>query len=635
MCRRLLDRCRTVLVLAVVGLVVLSLPAQDTPKKEPVPDKESLAKAEGLIKDLYKAELAKVKDDADAGKKLAADLLQQGRDTRDDSALRFVALSLARDLAAASGDYSGAMEAIEELAQGYVLSTAAMKGTALAAAVKGAKDKETSHQLAETALEMVPEALADDDYPTAHRLVELANTAATRAKSLALAGRAQKVGQEVATVQKQFERVQPFLLRLKKQADDAEANTEVGKYYCLFKGQWSKGLPLLARGKDAALKDLAQKDLASPKGSKGQIKVGNAWWELGEKEKPPAQYRLQERAAFWFEQALPDVTGLARVRLEKMLEQVARRSSESSDIPAAPSNVPVGEIRKFVGHTNYVQRAVFSRDGKRILSASADSTMRLWDMATGKQLRIFQGHTQGVLGVALSPDGKRALSGSFDGSIREWATDSGNLIATIAGMPGSGIWCVKYAPDGKTFFSSGADQMVRQWDTKSHKEIRQFQGGTAGSPSIAITPDGKYLVGGCHDNKARLWDVKTGNLLRTMMGHTGGLIGVDVSRDGKYALSGASDNTMRLWDLKTGQEIRKFDGMGGQVFSVAFSPDGKRALSCSGDSSVRLWDIKTGKEIQRFNAQTGPFADAVFAPHGRYALSSHGDNTVRLWGLPR
>jgi outer membrane protein assembly factor BamB len=634
MCRHLFDRCRAVLVLLVAGLVVLSLPAQDTEKKVPAPDKTALAKAEALIKDLYKQELAKAKDNPDAGKELAATLLKQGRDTQDDPPLRFAALSMARDLAAASGDFPGAMEAITEIAQGYDINTAGMKSLALAAAVKGAKDKETSQQLAETALEMLPEALAGDDYEAAQKLIDVATTAATQAKSVALIGRVKKAGEEVSRVQKEYERVKPFVTKLAKEADDAEANTQVGAYYCLFKGNWKKGLPLLTKGKDAALKALAQKDLANPKGAKAQIAVGDGWWQLSEKEKPPAEHRLQERAAFWYEQALPDLSGLARVRLEKRLEQVAARASPSDNIPPPPSNVPVGEIRKFTGHTQYVQRAVITKDSKRIFSVSADTTLRMWDVATGKELRLFQGHTGGVLGIALSPDGKTVLTGSYDNTIRLWEADSGKLLHNIPAVHG-GVWCVKFAPDGKSFFSSGSDQVVRQWDTKGGQQIRQFAGSTAGTPGIACTPDGKYVVGACHDNKVRVWEVKTGQLVRTLSGHTSNLLGVDVSRDGKYILSGGSDSVMRLWELKTGKELRQFPGHSGQIFSTVFSPDGKRGLSIGSDSTVRLWDLKTGKEIHRFNAPAGGFSDAIFAAHGRYAVSCHNDNAVRLWGLPK
>src|SRR5262249_40295571 len=197
----------------------------------------------------------------------------QGRETKDELALRFAALSMARDVAAAAGDFPGALEAIGELAESFEVSTAGMKSTALVAAVKGVSGKEASQELAETALGMLPEALADDDYEAAAKLIDLAGTAATKAKSLSLSGRVKKAEEELGTVRKEYERVKPFVAKLSKEADDAEANGEVGKYYCIYKGNWKKGLPLLTKGKDANLKALAQKDLAKPKGSKGQVAI--------------------------------------------------------------------------------------------------------------------------------------------------------------------------------------------------------------------------------------------------------------------------------------------------------------------------------------------------------------------------
>src|SRR5262245_60362977 len=167
----MLRRCfRGLLVLVLAGACAVPLPAQDAKDKLPAPAKADLAKAEELIKDIYKTEFKKADDDSAAAKELAASLLKQGRETNDDTALKFAALSLARDVAAKAGDHAAALEAIDELAAAFDVSTAGMKGLALAAAVEGA-DKETAQQLGEAVLELVAEALAADDYEGAAKLV--------------------------------------------------------------------------------------------------------------------------------------------------------------------------------------------------------------------------------------------------------------------------------------------------------------------------------------------------------------------------------------------------------------------------------------------------------------------------------
>src|SRR5262249_28948818 len=157
---------------------------------------------------------------------------------------------------------------------------------------------------------------------------------------------------------------------------------------------------------------------ANPKGTKAQVAIGDAWWDLADKEKDPTRLSLQRRAAHWYEQAIPDLTGLNKVRIEKRIDEVAARA------PGAPKevtlNVPVGEIRKFTGHNGIVYGVAISKDGKRIVSCGQDQSVRVWDAQTGKELRQLQGNAGIVRGVAISPDGKRAVSAGSDGTMRVW-----------------------------------------------------------------------------------------------------------------------------------------------------------------------------------------------------------------------
>jgi WD40 repeat protein len=196
------------------------------------------------------------------------------------------------------------------------------------------------------------------------------------------------------------------------------------------------------------------------------------------------------------------------------------------------------EIRSIVGHSKEIMSVAYCNDGRRAVSGSFDNTMRLWDVATGKELRRFEGHQAVVHSVALSPDNRQVLSGSWDGSIR-------------------------------------------LWDVETAKEVRRFQGSPGVVLTVALSPDGRQALSGAGngDHSTRLWDVATGKEIRRFEGHTGEIHGVAFSPDGHRALSGASDRTVRLWEVATGKEIRRFDGHGDGLVCVAFSPDGRRALS--------------------------------------------------------
>ena len=310
------------------------------------------------------------------------------------------------------------------------------------------------------------------------------------------------------------------------------------------------------------------------------------------------------------------------------------------------------EIFPQLGHALYVNSVAFSPDGKFALSGSFDNTMRLWNVATGKEMRCFSGHTAVVASVAFSPDGRYALSGSWDKTLRLWDVKTGKHLRRIVGHKDM-VDSVTFSPDGQYALSGSKDKTLRLWDVTTGKNIRSFDGHKDTVNSVAFSPDGKFALSGSEDKTLRLWDVATGKEIRSFTGHTDCVRSVAFSPDGRLALSGGgtpqSDNTMRLWDVATGKELRSFAGHTSNVNSVTFSPDGRFALSGSGkilffggkgnNESLRLWDVATGKEVRRFEGHTSYVNFVAFSPDGRLALLGGGtpqsDNTMLLWDVAK
>ena len=123
-------------------------------------------------------------------------------------------------------------------------------------------------------------------------------------------------------------------------------------------------------------------------------------------------------------------------------------------------------LQTFTGHTDSVATAVFSPDGKRVLSGGDDRTMRLWDAATGKQILVFSGHEGGVKSVAFSPDCKHVLSGATDATVRWWDEATGKELRVFRKHT-EPIVALEFVDDGRATLSVSRDGNVRLWAWRS------------------------------------------------------------------------------------------------------------------------------------------------------------------------
>jgi WD40 repeat protein len=269
-------------------------------------------------------------------------------------------------------------------------------------------------------------------------------------------------------------------------------------------------------------------------------------------------------------------------------------------------------------------------DGKYVVSGSADNTVRLWDLPTGKEVRRFMGHRSEVNSVAVTPDRKYVVSGSSDKTVRVWDLATGQEVRRFMGHE-DWVLSVAVTPDGQYVVSGSGDKTVRLWELATGQEVRRFTGHENWVLSVAVTPDGQYVVSGSWDKTVRLWDLATGKEVRRFPGHSDCVNSVAVTPDGKYAVSASADKTVRLWDVATGKEVRRFTGHEGEVLSVAVTPDGQYVVSGSDDKTVRLWELATGKEVRRFTGHKDWVRSVAVTPDGKCVVSGSLDETVRVW----
>jgi hypothetical protein len=271
-----------------------------------------------------------------------------------------------------------------------------------------------------------------------------------------------------------------------------------------------------------------------------------------------------------------------------------------------------------------------SADGKTVASGSDDHTVKIWDIATGKELRTLSGHIAAVYSVALSADGKTVASGGDDNTVKIWDVATGKELRTLSGHSDT-VWSVALSVDGKTVASGSEDNTVKIWDIATGKELRTLSGHTDTVWSVALSADGKTVASGSEDHTVKIWDVATGKELRTLSGHSDTVWSVALSADGKTVASGSEDHTVKIWDIATGKELRTFSGHAAAVGSVALSADGKTVVSGSDDRTVNIWDLATGKELRTFAGDGGVVQSVAVSMNGETCIAGQEDGKISFW----
>lgn len=314
----------------------VSVKPEAPPLKPAIPPEAARKAAEKQIRDIMGEDIAKA-NTPEEKTKIAQQMLQTA-DGTSDPAGKYVLLREAESIAADAGDVETAVAANNAVVSSFQPDATPAALEPLEKFTRLSLEADSEARLCQLALSGLHEAMSVNRFDAARQFGRLAIGFAHKTNDHDLSEQAASMLSSVATCEAEYARVAPMDAVLKKNPNDPSANAAIGRYECFVKGNWTVGLPMLAKGSNETLKSVAANELKPPATAVEQMAVADAWWGMTEGLPPAIQANVRAHAVSLYARADEGLSGLNKLKAEQRIAQM--QPAEPKKTQVATTDAP-------------------------------------------------------------------------------------------------------------------------------------------------------------------------------------------------------------------------------------------------------------------------------------------------------
>eukprot|EP00276_Gloeochaete_wittrockiana_P015095 CAMPEP_0184339166 /NCGR_PEP_ID=MMETSP1089-20130417/7845_1 /TAXON_ID=38269 ORGANISM="Gloeochaete wittrockiana, Strain SAG46.84" /NCGR_SAMPLE_ID=MMETSP1089 /ASSEMBLY_ACC=CAM_ASM_000445 /LENGTH=343 /DNA_ID=CAMNT_0026666267 /DNA_START=48 /DNA_END=1079 /DNA_ORIENTATION=+ len=306
----------------------------------------------------------------------------------------------------------------------------------------------------------------------------------------------------------------------------------------------------------------------------------------------------------------------------------------TKDLPSL-ARCSIKSRRTLKGHLAKIYAMQWSEDKTRLVSASMDGKLIVWDGLTTNKLNAIPLRSIWVMTCAFSPSGNMVASGGLENICSIFNLRSTDvpirpcreLTAHIGYLS-----CCRFLSDTQIVTSSG-DMTCMLWDVESGTKITEFAEHTGDVMSLSISPSRDTFVSASCDNTARLWDLRTSKCVQVFKGHTQDINCVQFFPSGNAFATGSDDFSCRLFDIRADRELIQYkaDQIDRGVTSLAFSVSGRYMFAAYDDSVVHVWDSLKGETVGDLKGHNERVSCLGVSSDGMALATGSWDTSLKIW----